>query len=58
MFKMQFKTGNDAFAEYPKIEIFNILNHVGNRIKKGIFNGTIKDSNGNEIGSYLYKPCE
>ena len=58
MFKMQFGTGNDSFFDNPEIEISEILNHVGNRIKSGIFNGTIKDSNGNEIGSYLYKPGE
>ena len=58
MFKMQFKTGNSSFGDYPELEISKTLRAIATKISMGAFEGKIKDENGNTIGEYLYKRDE
>lgn len=60
MFKLQFDTDNDAFAENPGEEIERILHDVASKAHTvafpgGDFSGRIFDENGNGIGSWSLK---
>lgn len=53
MFRMTFNTNNDAFSEYCEEMVARILRDVADSIESGINEGSIRDFNGNTIGSYL-----
>jgi hypothetical protein len=64
MFKMKFKTANDAFRspctgkrtpEYVAMETKRILEEVTQEISTGITSGSISDINGNKIGEWSLK---
>lgn len=49
-FTLTIKLGNDAM-QTPQ-DVGNALDYVATRLKAGIEDGTIKDSNGNNVGSF------
>lgn len=55
MFKLEFETGNAAFdGDLAWMEIDTILRAVADRAGDGQTSGTIRDSNGNRIGAWLF----
>jgi len=56
MFTLKIKTDNAAFNEGPMVsgdEISRILNEVSNRVASHEkISGTVRDINGNTVGSY------
>ena len=53
MFKLEFKTDNSAFSDgNMEYEIKRILVAIGNRVDCGNTSGSIRDINGNTIGTY------
>lgn len=51
-FTLSFDTDNDAFAQDLEGEVRNILSGVAHRILSGTFEDSVKDTNGNTVGSY------
>lgn len=53
MFKLSFKTGNDAFQDGNKeYEVSRILKELAEKVENGSDGGKIKDINGNTIGEW------
>ena len=52
MTTVAFKTGNAAFEDDREHEIAIILRQIAKEIDGGRRSGTIRDSNGNKIGTY------
>lgn len=53
MFKMEFTTDNAAFdGSACSIQCAEILRSVADKIGNGVFEGTLRDVNGNTIGSW------
>ncbi len=55
MFKLEFETDNAAFGETPleqRPEIIRILTDIVTRVARGDVDGTVRDVNGNRIGSW------
>ncbi len=52
MATITFKTGDASIAADPEYEIARILRQVASEIEKGSKSGTIRDTNGNKIGTY------
>jgi hypothetical protein len=53
MFKLQIKTGNDAFGEVPGIEVAGLLFEVGKVLESdpvGPQEGLLRDVNGSTVG--------
>ncbi|KGM36186.1 hypothetical protein [Inquilinus limosus] len=64
MFEIRFDTGNSAFDQAPDEEISRVLDEVAKEIaaRPAVhFNrredGIIRDSNGNRIGGWSYRPA-
>tara|TARA_R110000765_G_scaffold391304_1_gene484111 strand:- start:11 stop:205 length:195 start_codon:yes stop_codon:yes gene_type:complete len=62
MFTLKINTDNDAFADYPSIELADLLRKVAVRLEEGAANGgttsysgTIRDGNGNNVGHFEYR---
>ena len=55
MFELKFKTGNDAFNEYPEMEIKRILEEVATEVENMRDHGSIRDINGNKVGEWIWK---
>lgn len=51
-FKIEFATDNAAFEEDASQETAHILREIADKIMEGQINGSIRDTNGNRIGSY------
>ena len=61
MFKLSFDTDSDAFADSPELEIEYILHVVVGQVVRGEATGKfqpIRDSNGNQIGTWKLNPEE
>lgn len=52
MFKLQFKTDNDAFQPNPAMEVCAILREITKLIDEGETSGSCRDSNGNAVGTW------
>lgn len=52
MFKLKFATDNAAFEHYAATETTRILREIAQQIKNGDLDGTVRDINGNIIGTY------
>jgi len=52
MFKLEFTTENDAFAQFRESETSQILMAIAHLVAKGRTYGAIHDSNGNLIGTW------
>lgn len=52
MLKIEIKTGNDVFYQNYSEEIGRLLSIVKVKIQTGIFNGLLKDKNGNTVGFF------
>lgn len=50
-FTMKIHTTNDAFAANPD-ELAQCVQNVAERLREGKREGTVKDSNGNTVGSW------
>jgi hypothetical protein len=58
MFKLEIETGNEAFAEDPGAELARMLRVLAGRLAIGLHTsdkGTLRDSNGNRVGSWSYE---
>lgn len=55
MFKVEFSTGNAAFADDPDGEPARILREIAKKLADGARDGNIRDANGNTIGWWLYR---
>ena len=56
MFKMSFKTGNDAFTDSNLFdESARILRKIANDIERGNDSGNCRDYNGNKVGEWSLK---
>lgn len=51
MFKLEFATDNDAFAE-DQTEVQRILEHIVHRLNNGHTYGNVLDVNGNTVGTW------
>jgi len=51
-FKIEFHTGNSAFVDNYEGEIESILKSIIKLVKKGYSDGTLQDSNGNNVGAW------
>lgn len=57
MFRLEIRTGNDAFAESPEIEVARILLDVVRSIGRGATGShPVRDLNGNAVGSFDFEP--
>jgi hypothetical protein len=58
MFRLEFKTGNAAFDEFPQYEVIRILREQADRIEADAlypgFKRGVLDANGNRIGTVEY----
>lgn len=52
-FSLKIKTGNEAFADDPAIELARILRRVADRIEVGETDGKCMDVNGNAVGAFV-----
>ena len=52
MFSISFDTDNDEFSRHPEVGIVRILREIAKRIADGETEGSIRDVNGNRIGSF------
>ena len=50
-FKLELELGNAAFEDNPQ-EIQDILRRVIAALDQGIWDGSLRDSNGNTVGSF------
>ena len=51
---IEIETVNDAFSEYPELEIARILQDLAHKIENGQQPERIRDINGNTIGRVIY----
>lgn len=51
-FSVKFDCDNAAFDEHPETETARILHEIAEKIENGIFNGNVRDLNGNTIGTF------
>ena len=51
-FKMNIEMDNDAFTGDPAREVARILRNVAERFSGGEYAGTVRDANGNRVGSF------
>jgi hypothetical protein len=61
MFKLQIETGNAAFADDTGAELARILRELARRIEIGMHTSggaTVRDANGNKVGSWSYEESE
>jgi hypothetical protein len=62
MFKLEIATDNAAFEDDPAYEVARILRGVLERVEHGGLvdtdSGTLRDSNGNRVGSWEYSQEE
>lgn len=60
MFRIEFETDNDAFAQGPpRYEIMLTLGRVGSTVVHGgpdTLDGPVRDTNGNTVGTWQYTP--
>ena len=52
MFRLEIDTANDAFVGYPAGEVARILRETADDLDAGIIAFSIRDSNGNTVGSW------
>jgi len=52
MFTLKFKTDNAAFGDDKSFEVLRILKDVSHKIEMGQTEGSIRDINGNTIGTF------
>ena len=53
MFTINFETDKSVFSSYPEVECARILVKIANDLNNGgAYEGSIRDINGNSIGSY------
>lgn len=52
MFELKFATDNAAFEEAFETEITVILDRVAEKVRAGHREGTVRDTNGNTVGSF------
>ena len=55
MFTLKINTDNDAFADYPSVELADLLRKVAVRLEGAANSGTIRDVNGNNVGHFEYR---
>lgn len=58
MFKLEIKTGNEAFSDHPHLEIARILKKLAERLENDGFDEmycTLVDINGNSVGKAVWK---
>lgn len=54
IFTLAFALENDAFAnDRGQVEVVRILNAVAYAYNNGLTNGSVRDINGNLVGSYV-----
>lgn len=53
-FKLEINCDNAAFDDDPLVELMRIMEDVAERLDDGQDNGTCRDTNGNEVGSWAY----
>ena len=54
-FKLEFECDNAAFSwegRFDESEVAGIIQSVANRVRAGITEGLVHDSNGNKVGSW------
>lgn len=58
MLRIEFETDNDAFEDSLTSEVARILREIANKIENGddLGGGSVKDVNGNTIGSWELTP--
>lgn len=58
MFKAEFSTENDAFADAPAHESARILREIADKLERGesLGGGAIRDANGNTCGHWEMTP--
>lgn len=54
MFKVEFQTTNAAFKDGGTDELIRVLDSIKESVHNHIWNGTIRDSNGNRIGEWSW----
>lgn len=56
MFTLTIETDNAAFGDEPSYELSRILLEVAEKVGAGHTRGTVRDENGNRVGSFEVKP--
>lgn len=54
MFKLTIKTCNEAFADDPNEELARLLEHTASRLRDGLEADTLRDANGNTVGTWRF----
>ena len=61
MFRMEIATSNAAFVDAPGEELASILGDLAENLREGLgyapdadVSGTLRDSNGNDVGTWQY----
>lgn len=52
MFYVKIETDNDAFQDGDRRELLQLLQDVRDGLRNGHFSGTLRDSNGNIVGTW------
>ena len=55
MFRLEFDTDNDAFADNLDAESARILREVSMAVEQGRTEGRCRDINGNTIGTWVFE---
>lgn len=56
MFKLEIKTGNEAFGDHPHFEVARILKKLAWKIEEqGLDSCVLVDLNGNSVGKAVWK---
>ena len=58
MFTLTVETSNAAFGDEPVLELVRILAEVSEALQAGHTRGTVRDENGNRVGSYMLRATE
>lgn len=53
-FTLTFSMENDAFAEFPEVEVRNILRRTIDQLNDDVVTCRVHDSNGNRIGFWTF----
>ena len=56
MFKLEIETTNSAFDPYPSEEVARLLEIAAHRVSAGEDSGSLRDYNGNKVGSFKFTP--
>lgn len=58
VFKIEISTDNAAFQDDPGAEVARILREVAERVEAGELSRTVRDYNGNGVGSFWFEDVD